>query len=800
MPVLIPTKKIPQLTAYGINLLGTEMLEISVTNTSRRITARDFVLPLDSVLTVTPLGVVGSNSRQLTLGIGLVAVDGGPGSTYQLNATGAVAGPANPTGTVGLTAVNGAALTYMRSDAAPPLSQAIVPSWTGTHEFLNNVKFGSASFSGRQVGPTSARLQVEGTNNATSSMSIVRNNPSNDGGFLTLGKSRGVTPAGVTILVDNDTYGQLSFAGADGVDLISVGARITAQVDGVPAVGSMPGRLVLLTTASGAVTPTERFRIISNGAWGLGGATYGNAGDVITSVGAGGPPTWQSKVANPTALVGLAAVNGVATTAIRSDGAPALDQAIAPTWTAQHIFSLSGATNAAILASSAQPQVDWNETDAAANNRRWRIEAQGEQQLFRTVNDANSAAVTWMAVDRTLNVVDSIALTSTALTWNGNPLLSTTTAFANPTGTVGLATVNGAATTAMRSDAAPPLSQAIAPTWSALHTFTAAAPAILLSSVSPAMRFNETDAAADNRVWNVTTSGEQMLFQVVNDAISVSTAFITVDRTSTTVDSLLLASTTSLSLSSSSVAVTAGAFLISGTSALCAFTETDAAANNQRWDFSVISEQLLGRIRSDDGATNTNFMIVDRTTTTVDSVAFPASGAGRFLVGTTTALDSARQAHILAATANAGLIVKVPDTVGNETICCWHATTAGDATFVNFSTEASPRTTRGSISYNRGGGLVAYNTTSDVRRKKNVKDSSEASSLIDAIKIRSFDWADSDIHLEHWLVAQELVDVVPHAVTRGDEDRDWAIDPSKLIPVAIKELQSIRRRLERAGI
>lgn len=45
--------------------------------------------------------------------------------------------------------------------------------------------------------------------------------------------------------------------------------------------------------------------------------------------------------ANPTALVGLSAVNGVATTAMRSDGAPALDQGIVPTWTGVHTHSKS---------------------------------------------------------------------------------------------------------------------------------------------------------------------------------------------------------------------------------------------------------------------------------------------------------------------------------------------------------------------------------------------------------------------------------------------------------------------------
>lgn len=42
---------------------------------------------------------------------------------------------ANPTGTVGLSAVNGVATTFLRSDGAPPLSQAIVPTWTGIHTF-----------------------------------------------------------------------------------------------------------------------------------------------------------------------------------------------------------------------------------------------------------------------------------------------------------------------------------------------------------------------------------------------------------------------------------------------------------------------------------------------------------------------------------------------------------------------------------------------------------------------------------------------------------------------------------------
>jgi hypothetical protein len=45
--------------------------------------------------------------------------------------------------------------------------------------------------------------------------------------------------------------------------------------------------------------------------------------------------------ATPTALVGLTAIAGTATTATRSDGAPALNQAIAPTWTGLHTWTAS---------------------------------------------------------------------------------------------------------------------------------------------------------------------------------------------------------------------------------------------------------------------------------------------------------------------------------------------------------------------------------------------------------------------------------------------------------------------------
>jgi hypothetical protein len=65
-------------------------------------------------------------------------------SSLSFNGGGATG--ANPTGTVGLAAVNGSSANFMRADAAPPLSQSIAPTMTGAWTFNNNVTIGSGYF------------------------------------------------------------------------------------------------------------------------------------------------------------------------------------------------------------------------------------------------------------------------------------------------------------------------------------------------------------------------------------------------------------------------------------------------------------------------------------------------------------------------------------------------------------------------------------------------------------------------------------------------------------------------------
>ena len=140
-------------------------------------------------------------------------------------------------------------------------------------------------------------------------------------------------------------------------------------------------------------------------------------------------------------------------------------------------------------------------------------------------------------------------------------------------------------------------------------------------------------------------------------------------------------------------------------------------------------------------------------------------------------------------------------TVGN--VLNWHAAAAGDNLLEVFYTDAAA-TLRGSIDYNRAGNAVRYNTTSDLRLKENVVDAPAAGDLIDAIRVRSFDWKESGAHTPYQFIAQELHAVFPDAVRRGDDGEEvsdvWAVDPSKLIGLLIKEVQSLRARLLAAGI
>jgi hypothetical protein len=91
---------------------------------------------------------------------------------------------------------------------------------------------------------------------------------------------------------------------------------------------------------------------------------------------------------------------------------------------------------------------------------------------------------------------------------------------------------------------------------------------------------------------------------------------------------------------------------------------------------------------------------------------------------------------------------------------------------------------------------TAYNTSSDYRLKENITDANDAGDKIDAIKVRQYDWKTDGSHQDYGMVAQELMTVAPEAVS-GDPESDemMGVDYSKLVPMMLKEIQSLRARV-----
>ncbi len=116
---------------------------------------------------------------------------------------------------------------------------------------------------------------------------------------------------------------------------------------------------------------------------------------------------------------------------------------------------------------------------------------------------------------------------------------------------------------------------------------------------------------------------------------------------------------------------------------------------------------------------------------------------------------------------------------------------SSDGTIIDFRKDSS---TVGSISVTAS--TTSYNTSSDQRLKENIADADDAGSKIDAIQVRKYDWKADGSHQDYGMIAQELQLVAPEAVS-GDADSEnmMGVDYSKLVPMLIKEIQSLRNRV-----
>lgn len=189
-----------------------------------------------------------------------------------LVATDLPANSANPSATIGLAAVNGTATTWMTSDSAPPLSQAISPTWTGSHTFTPSSGIGVTI----NANSGSAAIQLNQTVNAF--VAGYNTAGTTRTGYLDfIGGASGGGGATETIL-DND-----GTTVNDWLSLVSGGIR-RVRVDGI-------GQVTINTPTSGtaltvngdvvATTPSSG-NLVSNGGWEFNADATASTGTVVT--------------------------------------------------------------------------------------------------------------------------------------------------------------------------------------------------------------------------------------------------------------------------------------------------------------------------------------------------------------------------------------------------------------------------------------------------------------------------------------------------------------------------------------
>jgi hypothetical protein len=149
--------------------------------------------------------------------------------------------------------------------------------------------------------------------------------------------------------------------------------------------------------------------------------------------------------------------------------------------------------------------------------------------------------------------------------------------------------------------------------------------------------------------------------------------------------------------------------------------------------------------------------------------------SGNLLVGTTATINTAGVSVGIGGAANGGVVslYKTASGATNGLLNYYQSTYVGGINFDNTST--------------------SFPTSSDKRLKKDISDSASATQKIDSIRIVSHGWKHDESVVDFGIIAQDLYEIMPRAVSKGDDEDEiktiWSVDYSKLVPLLIKAHQ-----------
>jgi hypothetical protein len=169
--------------------------------------------------------------------------------------------------------------------------------------------------------------------------------------------------------------------------------------------------------------------------------------------------------------------------------------------------------------------------------------------------------------------------------------------------------------------------------------------------------------------------------------------------------------------------------------------------------------------------------------------------SGNLLVGTTSRISLEKFSSVTTGQSQSAAFKN--DSATTDTQVVWNAAASGTNQLIGFYTDTAI-TSRGSITYNRGAGLVAYNVTSDYRAKDIISPVLDSGEVIDSVPVYMGKMKDAT-QARPMFIAHETPDYA-HTGEKDAVDKDGKpvyqqMDASSLVPVLWAEIQSLRKRL-----